>query len=132
MYIDVSREAAAWLGLVNHDLVKRLLWPARDRRALGGPVQPGELVVVLADGDGNPHSAEQTWQTLRAEAPALGPAIAPVLAAFDAAVSAAQRAAAADDLDGVLALEAAFDTLARKVKEATAAPPLPGSSNPSR
>ncbi len=76
MYINVSREAAAWLGLVNHDLVKRLLWPARDRRALGGPVQPGELVVVLADGDGSPHSAEQTWQALRAEAPAFGPAIA--------------------------------------------------------
>ena len=73
MYIDVSREADEWLGRVNHDLVKRLLWPARDRRALGGPVQAGELVVMLADADGNPQTAEETWRQLRAEAPPVDP-----------------------------------------------------------
>ena len=129
MYIDVSREAEAWLGRVNHDLVKRLLWPARDRRSLGGPVQPGELVVMLADGDGNPQTAEETWRQLRAEAPPLDQQ---VLASFERAVEAVQRAAAADDLDGVMALGPAFEALARKVKKATAAPALPGDPNPTR
>jgi hypothetical protein len=122
MYIDVSRESAAWLAQVNHDLVKRLLWPARDRRAMGGPVQPGELVVALADADGNAQTAEQAWQALRAEAPAID-GVAPALALFEQTVAAAQRAAAAGDLEGVLALEAAFAALARNVKEATAANP---------
>jgi hypothetical protein len=130
----VSREAAVWLGLVNHDLVKRLLWPARDRRAMGGPVRPGELVVALAGEDGHPRSAVETWRSLRAELPAMGPEAGGALDAFERAVAAAQQAAAADDLDGVLALEPAFDVLARKVKEATARPPAgtPGDSNPSR
>ena len=134
MYIDVSREAAVWLGLVNHDLVKRLLWPARDRRDMGGPVQPGELVVALAGEDGQRRSAVETWQALRAEAPAIDPGAEAALAAVEQAVAAAQRAAAADDLAGVLALEAAFELLARKVKEATARPSAatPGDSNPSR
>jgi hypothetical protein len=137
MHINVSREAAVWLGLVNHDLVKRLLWPARDRRAMGGPVQPGELVVALAGEDGTPRSAVETWRLLRADLPAAGPAANTVelaLDAFERAVATAQRAAAADDLEGVLAVEAAFETLARKVKEATARPPVPtpGDSNPSR
>jgi hypothetical protein len=129
MYIDVSQEADEWLGRVNHDLVKRLLWPARDRRALGGPVQAGELVVMLADADGNPQTAEETWRQLRAEAPPVDPE---VLVAFDRAVESVQRAAAGGDLAGVMALGPAFETLARKVKWATAAPPLPGASNPQR
>jgi hypothetical protein len=119
MYIDVSREAAGWLGLVNHDLVKRLLWPARDRRAMGGPLRPGELVVALAGEDGRPRSAVETWRSLRAELPAIGPAADDACDAFELVVASAQRAAAADDLDGVLALEAAYEALARKVKEAT-------------
>jgi hypothetical protein len=120
MHIDVSRDAdprAAWLGRVNHDLCKRLLWPARDRRALGGPVRPGELIAQLTDDEGKPATALACWRLLRAEAPPLPEA----LDGFERAVADAERAAAADDLSGVLALEAAFDLLARKVKEATAA-----------
>ena len=32
-----------WLARVRHDLVKRLVWPARDRRDMGGAPKPGEL-----------------------------------------------------------------------------------------
>jgi hypothetical protein len=32
-----------WLARVRHDLVKRLVWPARDRRDVGGAPAPGEL-----------------------------------------------------------------------------------------
>jgi hypothetical protein len=132
MYIDVSREAAEWLGLVNHDLVKRLLWPARDRRALGGAVQPGELVTTLVDAEGTTQTPSQMWQALQEQAPAFGAALGPALADFDRALLAAERAAAADDLQGVLALEAAFEALARKVKEATAAPSSSPPSSTSR
>ena len=105
---------AAWLARVQHDLVKRLLWPARDRLDLGGPVQPGELRVALLDDDGNDVSANQLWQTLRALAP--GGITAPTLDAFATAIDEAAAAAAADDVVGVLALQPAFATLARIVK----------------
>jgi hypothetical protein len=98
---------------VRHDLVKRLLWPARDRRDLGGAVRPGELVVALTDDEGQPATAVGLWQGLRAAAPSALPA--PALDAFEAEVAAAVAAASRGDLAGVLALEAAFDTLARNV-----------------
>jgi hypothetical protein len=104
-------EAQGWLGRLNHDLVKRTLWPARDRRDLGGLVQPGELVVRLPDDDGNEVSLGERWRVLRAEAPeTLEPAW---LEAFAAAVAAAEAGAARDDLQAVLALEAAFDSLSK-------------------
>jgi hypothetical protein len=105
---------AAWLARVRHDLCKRLLWPARDRRDLGGTVQPGELVVALADDEGRATSAAKLWEILRAQAPAGAPAAA--LDAFGAAVAAVSAAAARDDMAGVFALEEAFETLARNVK----------------
>jgi hypothetical protein len=98
-----------WLRCLRHDLVKRVLWPARDRRDMGGPVQPGELVARLVDDAGNPASAEAIWAGLRAEAPA--PAHA-ALATFETALKSALRAAEQDDVQGVLALEAAFEALA--------------------
>ena len=113
--MDLRDHWDRWLAQVAHDLVKRLLWPARDRRDLGGPVQPGELTAVLADDDGAPISAARLWLQLRAQAPA--PAAAGgTLDRFGAALDLAVAAAAADDLAGVLTLEAALEQLARNVK----------------
>jgi hypothetical protein len=100
---------APWLARVRHDLVKRLVWPARDRRAAGGAPAPGELVPRLIDDEGRPTTAAALWADLAGEAPAgleLGP--------FAAALAHATTAAAAGEIDGVLALEPAFDDLAAR------------------
>jgi hypothetical protein len=102
---------AAWLARVRHDLVKRLVWPARDRRDAGGAPVPGELVAPLIDDEGRGTSAAALWAALAADAPAgldLGP--------FAAALTAASTAAAVGDLAGVLALEPAFDDLAARAQ----------------
>jgi hypothetical protein len=91
-----------------------VLWPARDRRDMGGQVRPGELAVALVDGEGSPATAEALWTSFRQDAPA--PAH-PALAAFEPALLAAVAASRRDDLAGVLALEAAFDSLARRLAE---------------
>ncbi len=104
-------ETDRWLARVRHDLVKRLVWPARDRRDAGGAPAPGELVARLIDDEGRPASPASLWASLRAEGPET-----PALARFGAAIEAAVAAAAAGDLGGVLALEAAFDELARALK----------------
>jgi hypothetical protein len=116
MHIGVTGEAElrSWVGRVRHDLCKRLLWPARDRRDLGGAVRPGELVVALTDDEGRATTASGLWQALRTAAPA--EARPEALEAFEAAVAAAEQAAGRDDLAGVLTLEAAFEALARNVK----------------
>ena len=110
--------AADWLARVGHDLHKRLLWPARDRRDLGGAPRPGELVVKLSDDEGAPIAAAALWLQLRAEAPPGTPAAA--LDAFGAAVDRAVAAAAGDDVGGVLALEPALAALARIVNPGAA------------
>jgi hypothetical protein len=97
----------AWLARLQHDLVKRLLWPARDRRDLGGVPRPGELVVSLTDDEGQPMEPADLWRLLRAEA-SLDPA---ALDRFEAALLAAVAAASRGDLDGVLALDGAFRAL---------------------
>ena len=112
--MGMTAEAAAWLGRVRHDLVKRLVWPARDRRELGGVPAPGELLPRLTDEDGRPVSARALWAELAAKAPAA--AARDGLEAFARAVTRAETAAAAGDLDGVLSLETAFDTLARELE----------------
>jgi hypothetical protein len=99
--------ALAWLARVRHDLVKRLVWPARDRRDLGGVPDAGELAPRLVDGAGRPTTVDAAWAELAAEAPA-GLDLRP----FAAALAQAATAAAAGDVDGVLALEPAFDALA--------------------
>jgi len=109
-------ETDRWLARVRHDLVKRLVWPARDRRDLGGAPAPGELVATLVDDEGRPASAASLWAALRAEAPA-APERAPAVARFEGAVDRAVAAADAGQVDGVLALEAAFDELARALKD---------------
>jgi len=106
--------AEAWLARVRHDLVKRMLWSARDRRDLGGPVHAGELVAKLIDEEGQPTSAGQLWRALLADAPA---AISDqVSRAFAQAVESAVVGARTDQMEPVLALEAAFVELARQVK----------------
>jgi hypothetical protein len=102
---------AAWLARVRHDLVKRLVWPARDRRDAGGAPAPGELVAALIDDEGRATTATALWAALAADAPAgLDPA------AFAAALATATASAEAGDLDGVLALEPAFDDLAARAR----------------
>jgi hypothetical protein len=95
-----------WLARVRHDLVKRLVWPARDRRDAGGAPNPGELVVALTDDEGQPTTPAALWASLAAEAPRGVP-----LDEFAAAVADAVASAEANDVPGVLALEPAFDTL---------------------
>jgi hypothetical protein len=103
-------DPAAWLARLRHDLVKRLLWPARDRRDLGGAPKPGELVPSLIDGEGWPIAAAALWQALRALAPK-----GIELDAFDAALTRALAAAEADDVAGVLAFEAEVEALEQRV-----------------
>ncbi len=110
LYRIETVESDRWLARVRHDLVKRLLWPARDRRDAGGAPAPGELVAELIDDEGAPTTAEALWAALAAE----GPRGAGV-ARFDSALQHAVAAAPAGDVDGVLALEAAFDELARSL-----------------
>jgi hypothetical protein len=98
-----------WLARLQHDLVKRLLWPARDRRDMGGTPASGELIVRLSDDEGRPVGALACWQGLRGEAPGSLPAAA--LNHFDRAIERAVSAAEAGDLEGVLALDAAFAAL---------------------
>jgi hypothetical protein len=108
--------AAAWLARVRHDLVKRMVWPARDRRDLGGPVNAGELVAKLVDDEGLPIGAAELWQALLADAPK--GVSGEISRAFAVALQAAEAGARAERLEPVLALETAFDELARQVKGA--------------
>ncbi len=101
-----------WRRRVRHDLVTRLLWPARDRRDMGGKVRPGELVARLVDDEGNPATAQVVWAKLREEAPSPEHSALP---AFQAALERAVAAAARDDVDAVLVLEPAFDRLAQGI-----------------
>jgi hypothetical protein len=96
-----------WLARLRHDLVKRLVWPARDRRDAGGAPAPGELVPRLIDDEGRPAAPAALWAALASDAPA-----GLDLSAFSAALARAGAAAAAGDVAGVLALEPAFDDLA--------------------
>ena len=102
-----------WLARVQHDLVKRLLWPARDRRDLGGKPAPGELVASLVDDEGRPTTAAALWNALRAEITGPSAPLDAFAGALDQAVAAAQRG----DLDGVLALDGAFRALATSLRK---------------
>ena len=105
-----------WSARVRHDLVKRLVWPARDRRDLGGAPTPGELVATLVDDEGAPTTPLGLWRALVADGPG-GEASAEAIRRFGAALTRAVSAASAGDVDGVLALEPAFDELARSLEE---------------
>jgi hypothetical protein len=103
---------ADWLARVRHDLVKRLVWPARDRRDIGGAPAPGELTPRLIDEEGAPITAAALWIALAADAPAGAD-----LTGFGAAVARAAAAADAGDVQGVMALETAFSNLARSLED---------------
>ena|SRR5687768_17530247 len=103
-------QAAAWLSRVRHDLVKRLVWPARDRRDAGGTPVPGELAPRLIDNEGHPATPQDVWAELAADAPPGAD-----VEAFAAALARAVTAAAADDVAGVMELEVAFERLARSL-----------------
>jgi hypothetical protein len=104
-------EPRAWLARVRHDLVKRLVWPARDARDLRTSPQPGELVVALVDDEGRAVTAPALWADLEAQAPSELDT-----GAFAQAVARATASALAGDVAGVLALEPAFDALAALVR----------------
>lgn len=101
----------AWLARVRHDLLKPLLWPARDRREVGGAPSAGELEPALIDEEGRAIAAPALWAALRADAPA-----GLALDEFDAALDAALAAARAGDVAGVLALEPEAEVLAKLVR----------------
>ena len=103
-----SRE---WLARVRHDLVKRMVWPARDRRDMGGTPAPRELVPDLIDEEGRAIAPLGLWAALAADAPP-----GTEIAAFQAAVARAAAAAEAGDVHGVIALEAAFAELAQSLE----------------
>ena len=100
-----------WLAGLRHDLVKRMVWPARDRRDAGGAPAPGELIAELIDDDGRPITAHALWTQRAASAPE-----GANVSAFTDAVIRAAEAAQAGDVQGVIALEAAFDQLARSLE----------------
>ena len=111
---------ARWLARLQHDLVKRMVWPARDRRELGGAPAPGELSPHLIDEEGRPTTAAALWAAMLAEMTAEMTAgtTAPdgaALTRFGEALARAIAAAEAGDVDGVLALEPAFAELARSL-----------------
>jgi hypothetical protein len=99
-----------WLRRLRHDLVKRLVWPARDRRDMGGAPLPGELCAKLIDDEGKPATAAAVWTALKEEAPAPNHG---ALAEFETALGESLAAAERNHLPGVLALEDAFDRLAQ-------------------
>lgn len=109
-----------FLSRVRHDLVKRMLWAARDRRDLGGPVSPGELLATILDDEGNPTTPRERFSILCEDVDGLAPA---ARERFAAALDAAAAAARVDDLAKVLALEAAFEDLARTVKKGSSDAP---------
>jgi hypothetical protein len=100
-------DSASWIARVRHDFCKRLLWPARDRRDLGGTPTAGELVPALVDDEGRAVTPRELWAALAADAP---PGLD--LDRFSAAVSRVIAAAETGDVQGVLELEGAFDDLA--------------------
>lgn len=101
-----------WLRRVRHDLIKRVLWPARDRRDMGGPVEPGELVVrLLVDEEGQPVPPQELWAHLKRQAPGAHPGLARLQMALLRSLRAAER----NDLQGVLDLESTFEQLAPEI-----------------
>jgi hypothetical protein len=115
-----------WLSKLRHDLVKRVLWPARDLVDAGTAPTAAEAaalragLVDLIAPDGSPATARDLWRRFRADAPAHVPAAA--LEAFEQALAAAEAAVTtrppAEAAHVVLRLEPAFQELARHVDAA--------------
>lgn len=95
-----------WLRVLHHDLVKRLLWNARDCQELGQTPAPFELCAELFDDLGRPTDARTLWLSLKRQAPS-----GATLADFERALEAALTAAERGDVATVLCLDAAFERL---------------------
>jgi hypothetical protein len=95
-----------WLRRLQHDLVKRLLWTARDCAETGTDPLAGELVPSLIDEEGRSISARALYEKLRADAPD-GVDLTDFTRAFEACL----RAAEANDPKGVLRLQEAYEDL---------------------
>src|SRR5690242_13166445 len=106
-----------WLQALRHDLVKRAVWPARDLRDTGerDPAALRRGLMQLTDAEGMPVDAEALFAQMRQKAPAG--------AACDAFAGALHEAVISLDspwpapLRAVLALEDAFDALARSIEK---------------
>jgi hypothetical protein len=110
-----------WLARLRHDLVKQLVWRARDVRDLAPPDGAKLLrdgLFALVDGEGRPTSPRELWQALRAEAPAPAAALDRFEAVLDAAQAAVQAGEVARAVEALLALEPAFQQLAQEMKKA--------------
>ncbi len=101
-----AKSVQVWLAQVQHDLIKRLLWVARDCRELGREPEPGELVATLIDEEGLPIAAYALWERLREQAPN-----GLRLGEFETILRHSIAAAKRNDLSGVLCLEVAFEKL---------------------
>jgi hypothetical protein len=106
----------SWLAIVRHDLLKRAVWSARDLAALRQrdlqALQQG--LLNLTDDEGNDITALQLFARLRETAPK-GAALDGFEAALRSAVAALDQPWPAP-LRAVLALEPAFEALARSVE----------------
>lgn len=108
-----------WLSRVHHDLIKRLLWFARDCRDAGREPTEGELVAIVYDEEGKPVDAERLWEDLCETAPtSVG------LQDFGSSLRACLEAARNNDLPGVLQLDAAFERLRATVASSLNKPGL--------
>jgi hypothetical protein len=105
-----------WLATLRHDLLKRAVWPARDLQALGqrdlAALQDGLLRVL--DEEGNEVTALELFARLRKTAPP-GAALEGFEQALREAVAALEQPWPAP-LHAILALEPAFEALARSVE----------------
>jgi hypothetical protein len=109
--MDPTSPTQVWLNRVRHDLVKRVLWSARDYRAMDQTPLPGGLITQCINDDGQLVSLLECWRALREEAPA-----ELRLVEFERALKHSLDAATRNDLTGVLALEPAFERLLSQAK----------------
>jgi hypothetical protein len=95
------------LARLQHDLVKRLVWPARDALDAGDTPAAGSLTASLIDDEGRPVTAMELWKAMEPDAP---PGLDTT--GFRQALERALEAARAGDASGVMALQVSFDELA--------------------
>src|SRR4051812_29951903 len=107
-----------WLRALQHDLVKRAVWPARDLKESGEQdVQALRRgLTELCDAEGAPITAERLFERMRADAPCPPAACDAFAAALQGAMKSLDSAWPAP-LNAVLALEDAFSALVRSLEQ---------------
>jgi hypothetical protein len=105
-----------WLRALRHDLVKRVVWPARDLRDSGEQDVAAlrQALMQLRDAGGAPITAERLFERMRRDAPCPAEACDAFAAALQAAVVALDSSWPAP-LQAVLRLEDAFSVLTRSL-----------------